>query len=103
MPRYIIKIKDKYFEWSTIVDAPVTYGMSLDEFRSYYRQEYGDSSMSTLDERLVRVENKGTSSMMHDSLKDCISYNRAGDNEKNISIKSIYSRYAMPQEATDAN
>lgn len=49
MPRYIIKIKDKYFEWSTIVDAPVTNGMSLTEFRSYYQSEYGEDAMKNLD------------------------------------------------------
>ena len=27
--KLIIKIKDRYFKWSTIVDAPVTWGLSL--------------------------------------------------------------------------
>jgi len=26
MPRYIIKLEDYYLEWSTVVDAPVTFG-----------------------------------------------------------------------------
>ena len=29
MPRFTIKIKDRYFHWSTIVDAPITHGMTM--------------------------------------------------------------------------
>lgn len=94
MGRFIVKIKDKYFDWSTIVDAPVTYGMSLDEFREYYRKEYGHDS--DLAERLARVEAKGTSSLIDDSLKESISFNRAGDNEKQLSISAIYTKYTKP-------
>lgn len=67
MSRYIIKLTDKrdlkdyYLEWSTIVDAPVTYGMYLEGFKAYYQQEYGRSGMRELPERLKRVEEKGTS------------------------------------------
>lgn len=96
MPRYIVKIKDQYFEWSTVVDAPVTYGMSLDEFKEYYQSEYG--SVCGLDARLERVEAKGTSSQIDANLKECIGFNRAGENEKQISIAQIYKRYQMPQE-----
>ena len=44
MPRFIIKItdekdnKDYYMMWSTVVDAPVTYGLSLDEFKEYFKE-----------------------------------------------------------------
>jgi hypothetical protein len=41
MGRFICKFEDKddvyYLEWSTVVDAPVTFGMSLEEFKEYYR------------------------------------------------------------------
>jgi len=97
MPRYIVKIKDKYFEWSTVVDAPVTYGMSLDEFRQYYQAEYGNDGMHNLDERLERVEAKGTSSQLDKDLKECIGFNRAGKNERQLSIEGIYKKYQMPK------
>lgn len=67
MGRYIIRItddtdkKDYFLEWSTIVDAPVTYGMSLEEFEQYYRHEYGESGMRELPGRLERVKENGTS------------------------------------------
>lgn len=82
MPRFICKITDKeqswYLEWSTVVDAPVTFGMSLEEFKEYYKDEYGRQGMQDLDKRLERVEEKGTSSMMHSSVSELISWNRAG-------------------------
>ena len=52
MPRYILKIndgsKDYYLLWSTVVDAPVTQGMSLREFKKYYQSEYGEQGMINL-------------------------------------------------------
>lgn len=80
MSRYIIKLTDKrdlkdyYLEWSTIVDAPVTYGMTLDGFKIYYQGEYGISGMRDLPERLKRVEEKGTSAFSpFDSVEDTLS------------------------------
>jgi len=93
MSRYIIKIKDKYFEWSTIVDAPITNGMSLSEFRSYYQSEYGENGMKNLDERLKLVEAKGISSILDHNLEEFIKYNHAGDNETRLSMNEIYEKY----------
>jgi hypothetical protein len=99
MPRYIVKIphegQDYYLDWSTIVDAPVTYGLSLDEFKEYYRGEYGRSSLMELDERLARVNEKGTSSVFHKNLEDLICCNRAGANEAKITLPEIIQRYIV--------
>jgi len=67
MGRYIIQIKDDankkdyFLEWSTIVEAPVTYGLSLEEFKEYYRHEYGESGMRELPALLEMVKQSGTS------------------------------------------
>lgn len=95
MGRFIIKLEDKYLEWSTVVDAPVTFGMTLDEFKAYYKDEYGASGMHGLDERLKRVEEKGTSSMIDDSLDSVISHNRAGKNETHLSKKKLIEWYVV--------
>lgn len=81
MPRIICKLDGLYFEWSTIVDAPLTYGMTLDEFTNYYRGTYGTEGLATLPERLTRVEAKGCSSLLHTSIDDLIAWNRAGEDE----------------------
>lgn len=67
MARFIIKIVDPitsktyYLEYSTIVDAPVTYGMELQKFKQWYIEQYGTSQELELNERLKRVEINGCS------------------------------------------
>lgn len=84
MSRSIIKLthdgKDYYLEWSSVIDAPVTYGMTLEEFKAYYREEYGRKGMEDLDQRLTRVEASGTSHALFRSVDDEIANNRAGEN-----------------------
>lgn len=93
MPRYIVKLSEGeqswYMEWSTVVDAPITYGMSLDQFKKFYQEQYGRRGMGELDERLERVEAKGTSSHGHTSAEDTIDWNRAGENETCLSVQQI--------------
>lgn len=102
MGHYIIKIKDRYFEWSTVVDAPITYGMTEDELRAYMKDEYGNEGLSRLSERLARVAAKGTSSLVDDGLADLIRYNRAGPNETSLTEEEIYARYAeAPKEGEE--
>lgn len=101
MPRFIMKIhddqfnKDYYLEWSTIVDAPVTWGCSLDEFKEYYKEKNGTNGLKDLEEsRLPRVQQYGISAYPpFDDLESYFSYNRAGKNEKTISKEQILERY----------
>jgi hypothetical protein len=101
MPRYICKVANDdqawYLEWSTVVDAPVSYGMSLEEFKEFYREEYGNQGLGELEERLKRVEQKGTSSMMHDSVNDLIANNRAGKKETQITKDQIIAYYCTEE------
>lgn len=100
MPRFVIKIhddkfnKDYYMEWSTVVDAPVTYGLSFDEFKEYYQSEYGRNGMNDFDERMKRVEDKGISAHPpFDDLQSLFDYNRAGAKESKIDKEGILERY----------
>lgn len=95
MPRYIIKIKDKYLEWSTVVDAPVTYGGTLEEFKEYYLNEYGSSSLANFEERLERVEQVGTSERGAKNLAYTIGVNRAGPKETCLTEDEIYQKYCV--------
>ena len=102
MPTYIIKLTDKakqdyYLEWSTIVDAPVTPGMSLDDFKEYYKERHGADAFAKLPERLERVEVNGVSAFGYQSLKSLISCNRAGENEKHLSMSGIIKKYCHSQ------
>ncbi len=98
MPKYIIKMsgegKDFYLKWSTVVDAPTTYGMSLDEFKEFYRQEYGNQGIQQLPQRLERVERTGCSAYTK-TLDEVLINNRAGDNETEISKAEIFRKYCL--------
>src|SRR5689334_10516600 len=91
MPTFICKLDGMYFEWSTIVDAPTTYGMTLSAFKRYYRDEYGRSGYADLARRLERVKEIGTSSLMHKSVEDVVAYNRAGPKETSLTLDEIRS------------
>lgn len=97
MPRFICKVAEGdqvwYLEWSTVVDAPVTFGMSLEDFKAYYKDEYGRSSLDELEKRLERVEAKGTSSMIHDSAEDVMDWNRAGKDGSSLSRQQLIDVY----------
>lgn len=94
MSRAIVKIKDKYFIWSSIVDAPITYGLTLDQLKVWHKEEYGRSV--NIEERLERVEKYGTSIRIPTSVEKLIRLNRAGDNEEHLSLDEIYKKYSYP-------
>lgn len=101
MSRYIIKLERDnrawYLEWSTIVDAPVTYGMSLEEFKAWYRDEYGrrDYEQDFAD-RMKRVEARGiSSSTIGYTLDDLMMFNRAGDKEEHLTKDQIVDKYCV--------
>jgi hypothetical protein len=75
------KLDGLYFEWSTIVDAPVSAAMTLDEFKEYYGLRHGQDGLLDLPQRLERVEATGTSEHGCDSAEESIWLNRAGLNE----------------------
>lgn len=99
MPNYIVKLtqgdKSWYLEWSTIVDAPITYGMTLEEFRQWYREEYGRDGISKLEERLERVERTGTSSFQRFELEHLLEMNRAGVKESCLTKGEIIQHYCI--------
>lgn len=94
MPRYIAKLADnKYVEWSTIVDAPVTYILTRDQMLAHLDEQDGKRSFDENRQRLERCDKNGTSCQFPMNMKDLIRYNRAGEDEKEISLKEILERY----------
>jgi len=93
MGRIIIKLKGWYFIWSTVVDAPITYKMTIDEITDYIRFQNGEEGVRLLPERLKRVEEKGTSSYVYKSVEAVIRCNRSGKNESNLSLENFISIY----------
>lgn len=105
MPRYLIKLIDEkdnnksyYLEWSTIVDAPVTFGMSLEDFAKYYQEEYGRHGMLDFEQRVRRLEEKGTTCPHDKNVDETISGNRAGKNETELTKEEIIDWYCRKKE-----
>ena len=96
MPRFVCQYNGVWFEWTTVADAPATFGMTKEEFIEYYADEYGRRDTgSTMEERMARAEAKGTSSMMDSSLEDLISSNRAGYRENYLTLPEIERIYLI--------
>lgn len=100
--RIILKLsdgkQDYYLEWSTKIKRPITFGMSLEEFKSYYLSEYGEFGRRTLTSRLERVERTGTSSQLHMHLYDFLKDNMAGGGGKTLSPNKFFYWYCIRKE-----
>jgi len=98
MGRFIVEIRNpeddadrRLLEWSTVVDAPVTYGMREDEFTDYYQAEYGNEGMRELPARMARVREKGTSAYDDESWEDtALVCNRAGPDETQVDAAMLW-------------
>ena len=97
MPNYIIKIEERYLEWSTISDAPNSWAMPLDLFKRWYAVEHGLEAMPRLEARIKRVNYDGCSAYDY-SLEDILRHNRAGPDETHLPAREILRRFAS-QEA----
>jgi hypothetical protein len=99
MGRFTIKLhdvkfnRDYYLEWTTICDAPVTGGMSLEEYRAYYRRMYGQNGMNNFDHHIETVENHRP-----DQIEDIIDGNHAGENGEKLTLEEILELYCRNEE-----
>lgn len=98
MPRHIVKLTHGgagyYLEWSTVVDAPVTFGMSREEFADHHRREYG-AKPDRLPERMGRVDRYGTSCRLGTSAATMVAANRAGPDETELSMEELVRWYCV--------
>lgn len=90
MPKYIVKHAcsdgvTRYMVWSTIVDAPLTFGCSLDEIFAFWREEYG--------ERGVEALRRSLEASGFDHLDAVIGGNRAGRDETRLTRQQIIDYY----------
>lgn len=97
MGTYIVKLNGyagpRYLEWSSVVDAPITVGMSLEDFTEFMRVEHGERYMRLEhDRRMERVERVGTSCMTT-NVDGLIESNRAGPEESHFTALEIYREY----------
>lgn len=89
----IVKLGGKYLEWSTMVDAPVTRGLTRKELREHIRWRYGEEGLRRLPARLKLVESRGTSMTRHTCVEDTVRFNRAGKNEQCLTVEQLIEKY----------
>ena len=102
MPTYIVKIgENRYLEWSTVVDAPVSVGMSRDEMKdrlttplsSPLPKEVG-VDLERIELRLARADEYGTSvRFARMSAEDLVKNNRAGPEETELTFEELVDEY----------
>jgi len=97
MSRIIIQLKDFYLEWSSIVHAPITFGMNKKEFELYHHDEYSANGHWDFRERMKRVTEAGTSSHHGMTVKEVISNNHAGPEETELTFDEIYQAYCLQE------
>ena len=101
MGQYIVKLKDRYLIWSSVVDAPLCTCDTLDDLTTWIRQTSGTEGLRELPARMARVEAKGTSSLGDDSAVDTIWLNRAGPDESTLTIEGIYRHFCLDEPIKD--
>ena len=105
MGRCIIKLvgEDKrewFMEWSSVVDAPLTYGMNLEGLADHVRYNHGQAGIDELPERMARVDKRGHSMILgawstsaDDGVEYITSGNRAGVGETTLTNAQIVAMY----------
>ena len=103
MSRVLLKLtgkdgKDWYLEWSTVCDAPTTFGTTdLEEFKLFLLSEHlkkeREDFLREWPDRMARVEATGTSSHQGDTPAQLIDCNQAGPDGKSLGIEGIIERY----------
>lgn len=105
MPRTTIKLtKDDqswYLLWSTVVDAPVTYGMDWEEYMDFIRQEEGQEGINRLLSRKGRLEEVGVTGLGWKDVADVVTINRAGPDETELSLDEIIQKYCIDRPMED--
>jgi hypothetical protein len=84
MPRFLLKLPHPirpYLEWSTISDAPITSGMSLDGLHEYVRHEYGREGLRGLDDRVRTADARDP--------RELVAFNRAGSGETCLTMEQV--------------
>ena len=88
-----------WFAYSSIVDAPITYGLTADELREWWRDEYGRRDMAHLETRMERALEYGTDHIRREDLADLIRMNRAGFKGTNLTLDQMIQIYCVERRS----
>lgn len=89
----LAKIGNKYCDWSTICDAPLTDLMTREELALYVSDTYGSQGAQDFDQRMARVEEYGTSGHSRTTMASLLAFNRAGPNESHLATVEQFEQH----------
>lgn len=98
MARTILRLEDSrdgaafYLEWSSVVDAPITFGLTREEMAVYHRDEYGrlDHELHFARRMKAADENKFQFGLTAEKI---IAGNRAGPDESELTYEEIVDKF----------
>lgn len=95
MGRCIIKLaENEYIEWSTISDAPSSYVVTREGLINELRKRTINDFEKQIEESFKRADKNGSSWLgSSTSAEDAICHNRAGKNERHLSLNGIRKKY----------
>lgn len=97
MGRCIIKLDGKLMEWTSVSDGPASLLLTEEQFRRYWREEYGRSRWHELAEILIKVQKRGTTALSY-TVDQIIKDNHAGEKGKRLTKSQIIEAYTPTPE-----
>ncbi len=93
MAYIIVKLADdKYIEWSTVADGPVTYVCTRKQMGEHLTHTARDESDNyQVEQRLERADKYGSSLHKPTTAQEILAGNRAGPNESELTLDQIIS------------
>lgn len=86
--KQMVEGKELYLVWSSVVDAPVTYGCTLKQLKKFWKDEYGRNGLRELEQR---IEMRGTKAFK--TVDEVKTVNRAGKGETHLTTEQIVDYY----------
>lgn len=98
----LILHKDGAYNLYTTIANGACYesALTLEQLKKVIRFEYGEQGIQKLPARLERAHRTGCSALDGKTLEECISCNRAGPNETELSVNEFVAKYlTLPPNA----
>ena len=94
MANLILHKDGSYNIYTTIAEgACYESALTLEQLEEVIHFDHGEQGMRDLPARLERAHKTGCSSMRGETLEECISCNRAGPNETELSVAEFVAKY----------
>ena len=87
----IVHHEGRFLEWSSIIDAPICFGMDAVAFRDWCVAKYGTEGAWNLQRRMDDAVTYGSSAKQ--SLKEIVWHNRAGPGEGQMTVEDVIRFY----------